>query len=325
MTEPKIEIWYGQRQKFGEIGTPQRFINVLGNVKNNDRVTSLTFSLNGGEESGLSLGQDNNRLARKGDFNIEIDISDLKQGENEVAIIARENDKMVDSTSVTVDYIAGRKWPLPYSIDWSKVENIQDVAQVVDGLWRIEDGGVRTVEPYYDRVIAIGDMTWTDYEAKAPITFYDYTREMQGPPCYGHVHASMGLRWTGHGDDGLQPRKQWNVLGAVLMFTLSADLKGWHWRMIAGKGGPRKVKSENYREIELGKPYWMKTRVETLPSGISRYSAKVWDYDLPEPEAWDDFIERADEPNPWGSLLLCPHNTDVKFGNVEIIPLPGSN
>ena len=49
----------------------------------------------------------------------------------------------------------------------------------------------------------------------------------------------------------------------------------------------RKLTREWNRDIALGKLYKMAARVETLDSGISRYSAKLWDAALPEPASWD--------------------------------------
>ena len=65
----------------------------------------------------------------------------------------------------------GNVWPSTYSIDWDAGGAINDVAQVVDGKWKLEAGGVRAVEPDYDRLISLGDVNWTDYEVTFPVTF----------------------------------------------------------------------------------------------------------------------------------------------------------
>ena len=33
MAQPSIHVWYGSPQKFGQIGTTQRWVNVLGNIE----------------------------------------------------------------------------------------------------------------------------------------------------------------------------------------------------------------------------------------------------------------------------------------------------
>ncbi len=34
---PTITVWYGSPQKFGQIGVPQRWVNILGNVSSHER------------------------------------------------------------------------------------------------------------------------------------------------------------------------------------------------------------------------------------------------------------------------------------------------
>ena len=67
-----ITFWYGPVQRFGHLGQPQRWINVLGHIADPDRIETATFSVNGGEEQPLALGGDLHRLARPGDFNVEL-------------------------------------------------------------------------------------------------------------------------------------------------------------------------------------------------------------------------------------------------------------
>ena len=44
-------LWYGNSQTFGKIGTPQRFVNLLGNVSDPFGIDSLYYRLNGGPRS----------------------------------------------------------------------------------------------------------------------------------------------------------------------------------------------------------------------------------------------------------------------------------
>ena len=155
---PTIDVWYGTNQQFGQLGNAQQWVNILGNVSDPDGIASLTYTLNGGSVQPLSVGPDDRRLALPGDFNVEIDRADLNIGSNEVQITAVDNLGNANSQTVSVDY-AENVWPLPYTIDWSSVNNIQDVAQIVDGKWTLEPGGVRISEVDYDRVLAIGDVS----------------------------------------------------------------------------------------------------------------------------------------------------------------------
>ena len=63
---PIIDVWYGTEQQFGQVGIPQQWVNILGNVTDPDGIDTLTYSLNGGSESALSIGPDTCRLADEG-------------------------------------------------------------------------------------------------------------------------------------------------------------------------------------------------------------------------------------------------------------------
>ncbi len=90
---------------------------------------------------------------------------------------------------------------LPYTIKWDEVAQIQDVAHVVDGIWSITADGVSPEEIGYDRLIAIGDMAWRDYEVTVPITVHGINAACYNRPS---VHAGVGivLRWKGHSNWG---------------------------------------------------------------------------------------------------------------------------
>ena len=76
------------------------------------------------------------RLADPGDFNAEINTSDLNDGANTVTLKANGG---LATETVTVNYSAGNTWPQPVSIDWDAVSDIHEVVQVVDGQWAKEN------------------------------------------------------------------------------------------------------------------------------------------------------------------------------------------
>ena len=159
---PQIDVWYGSSQVFGQLGDPQRWINILGRVSDGNGVKSLKYSLNGSSQKSLSLGPDGRRLASRGDFNLEIHRNNLNPGVNEIVLVARDKQGNRSTEVVTLRYEPDNTWPVRYSIDWSQVSDIQQVAQVVDGLWELTPEGIRTKVRGYVRLVAVGDMTWTD-------------------------------------------------------------------------------------------------------------------------------------------------------------------
>ncbi|MFB3890698.1 MAG: hypothetical protein ACE15C_01610 [Phycisphaerae bacterium] len=314
---PSIHVWYGDQQDFGRLGVPQKWVNVLGGVTG-QRPLKLLYSLNGAAPSPLSLGPDGKRLARDGDFNVEIDPAALREGANTVTLVATDAAGRRAERTVTVNYRSGKAWPLPYTVDWSKARSIADAVQVVDGHWRLEADGVRTASPYYDRVLAFGDRTWKDYTVTAAVTIHGIRPTHKGPRVHGSAVA-IAARWLGHADDGLQPRVKWYPLGVAAMLDLPEDLDRCSWHVLHGgdeKNMPAGTIEKDARKIELGVRYMMKLRVDKLSGAIARYRAKLWKDGEPEPGWWQVDAEEAHNSIQAGGALLIAHNADVTFGKI---------
>jgi hypothetical protein len=321
-----IEVWYGDHQQFGTPGLAQRWINVLGNVQCNNGLLRLCYYLNDGEAIELTIGSDLHRLASDGDFNIDIPVDSCRNDINQIRIVAEDSSGFELLKKVEVVVRKHNRWPLPYSIRWSELENIQEAVQVVDGLWEITDNGLHNIDTYYDRVVAFGDTSWQDYEVSTTIIFHDSSDPQKGPPTYNVVHAAIASRWPGHDVDNLQPHRKWYPLGATSEFRLTDDMDSCRWRIFDGPK-PDSISFyieqpvEAYRSIILGKKYGMKHRVESLGDQQTRYSVKLWPYDQPEPESWDFQGIESGENVSSGSALLIAHHTNVTFGDVVVNPL----
>lgn len=337
-SELTIDFWYGKDQRFGQVGHPQRWVNLLGNASPASSIASATWTLNNSNPRKFTIGDSHARLAQAGDFNIEIDRSELKPGLNTVRVRVDGKDGESEEETVRVVYTGnGRRWPLPYAIDWQSANRIEDVAQVVDGEWAITDEGIRTIGTGYDRILAFGDDSWRDYEVSTTVTFHAFTPGMTGANKTKVSHAAIGLRWPGHDTDKRQPHIKWFPLGATGEFTLSEDLKQCHWRIydrpvkkrsfvgnlldaVFGEDEPLFIESTKRREIELDRAYGIKHRVTTLADGRTRYSVKLWPANQPEPEGWDLVRTESDDLSS-GSALLVAHHTDVTFGDVMVTPI----
>ncbi len=299
--QPQIDIWYGTEQSFGHTGKPQDYANVLGNVSGPYAINSLNYSLNGDPNVALSIGPDSKRLESTGDFNIDIAWQDVNDGNNLIVITAADSNGDVTVQNVAIDFNSTNVWPLPYVADWNQVSAIADVAQVIDGNWAIYDSNVRTVVSGYDRLIGIGDVTWTDYEITAPITINSYNGGGVG----------FILRWTGHTDNpisGWQPKSGYLPLGEIAWYY-GGGIQLWQY-------GPSKSMS-----IPANIPYMYKARIETLNDGNTVYSMKVWPADSNEPLGWDLTSEPAIADLASGCAVLIVHKSDVTIGKVEVRPL----
>ena len=265
------------------------------------------------------MGPDARRLEAPGDFNIEIDFKDLAVGANQLTITARGRHGRRTARTITLDY-APRPVPLAdYFIDWSTVRCIGEVAQVVDGRWMLTTDGVRSAEPGYDRIIAIGDITWTDYEVSMPVTVHSMDPRFANPA--GGAAVGVLVRWSGHVAWGeRRPREGWWPLGAAGWYGWENDLPAPHL-MLHGNRGRLLSNLGTGKRLETGRSYLFKVRASTRPRTGHRYAFKAWARGEAEPPAWDlSGVEGADEPSA-GSVLLITHYVDATFGNVHIRPL----
>ena len=323
--QPVFNVWYGDNQTFGQNGIPQRWVNILGNVSAPSGIASASYALNGGASQFLRVGPNPTRLADTGDFNVEIDHASLNTGPNTVVITATDNLNNTRTHTVTVNWAnTGQVWPLPYSIDWSTVTNISDVAQVVDGLWAIQsDGTLRTVQTGYDRVIALGDETWTDYEVTAEMTFNNFD-------CFD-FGAGVLVGWTGNTFDptvtGIlqpdQPRSGHPFFGVGEYSTdggapsnaaldIYANSPNFHEAVL--------VRDTSGLKLSLGVKYDFKFAVQRNPGNTSSlYSFKVWPASTAEPANW---YLQANGDASTGSILLITFRSDVSFGKITVVPLP---
>ena len=305
---PVIDVWYGLNQSFGHLGTSQPWANILGNVSDPDGVASLVYTLNGGPQVSLTIGPDSRRLQSSGDFNVDLAIADLVAGNNPVVITATDNLSNQTVTTVTVNYSSAVTATLPTTVTWSDATNIEDEAQVVDGLWALAaPSQVRTSIIGYDRLISIGETSWTDYEIKVPITIHSTS---------GSFGAGILLRWNGHTDNpiaGTQPKSGYLPLGAICWY------RSGHIEIYGNNGD---ILGTDSRTLTLGTEYWFQARVETIAGVGGRYSFKVWEVGQPEPPAWDIVgqEELSDPQN--GSMMLISHYADASYGDVEVTDVP---
>ncbi|MDD5457792.1 MAG: putative Ig domain-containing protein [Phycisphaerae bacterium] len=311
-----IDVWDGNDQWFGQLGNPQKWVNILGNVSNPlGDVSSLAYSLNGSAFIPLSMGPDGRRLAEEGDFNIDIDIDDLIDGNNIIVIRAADEIGYNAEETVNVHYAAGNVWPVNYAIDWAQTGEVADVVQITDGIWAIdENNGLFPVQIGYDRCFAVGDINWTDYEVAFSFTVHAIDPNGFSPISYSPAFGIL-LRWTGHTDNPAvcpQPHCGWIPHGSSVWYNWDAN-----------EGRPTDIgNSVRYGGLypQFNETYMLKVKVETLEQG-NFYSMKIWPADGNEPDNWLASGYKTPDVNK-GSILFIAHHIDVTYGNITIIPKP---
>jgi hypothetical protein len=193
------------------------------------------------------------------------------------------------------------------------------VAQVVDGRWSIVDGMLRNDLQRYDRAVAIGDITWTDYEVTVPVRVNGFS---PGGFVSYHNKPAVGvmLKWPGHSDwtgGTSQPNYGYYPGGGGGWYEFEQDGSG---QLLMTDFQSDWAGDPYDRVLEVGTTYIWKVRVESQVSGAALYSMKVWPQGLPEPTTWE-LVDLHSNDVPGGSVLLIAHWTDVSFGDVVIDPL----
>ncbi|MBC8331554.1 MAG: hypothetical protein H8E28_06200 [Anaerolineae bacterium] len=319
-TNSQILIWHGSPQSFGQFGKPQQQINILGQVLNPGKITSLEYSLNGAAAQHLNIGPDDRRLACAGDFNIEINTDALTSGNNLIVITAIDRKGEIFTETVQVNFVNGPAMPLPSSIDWSKLMKLSDAAQVVDGRWRIDAAGLRPETISYDRVVAIGDHTWHEIEILVPFLVHRID-----PFDTSSNGAGLGIimHWNGYSDEPIkceQPKCGWWNSGASAWYKWG--LYGHDERLTLL--GHKDILLDEAPGIELnfGEWYFFRIAIETSPGTGVRYQLKFWNTNQPEPVEWTLSGAQENTGPVSGSILLVAHHVDVVFGKIEIEPKP---
>lgn len=313
----RFDLFYGSDVTFGVPGVAQRWLNVPGNVTDPDGVTRLEARLDGGPWQTMGLGPEEPRLPRPGDFNVEIDTQGLTAGAHRLEL--RATDARGDTTTeeVTIRHQPGNRWPLPYRADWSSGP-VTGLAQPVDGRWLSVPGGVASDATGFDRLLAIGDATWADYEVVVPITVHSV--DPAGYPCPS-CGPGIGVlaRWNGHGADAHQPHRSVIPLGGLLWYRYRSDgSEGLEARNHKNK----LVDSDAGFVLSPGTTYVFKLQVWTNPaSGKHRYRLRVWEQGTPEPGSWQLVMWQGTTAPAAGSVLLVAHWVDATFGDVDVRPL----
>ncbi len=312
-----IDVWYGSEQHFGTPGATQKWANILGSISVAD-VVGLSYTLNDGPSRALVIGSDGRRLDRPGDFNIELDYAELDPGPDDdvVVISAQRADGSVLTEQVTIAYEAGNRWSPNHAIDWSTVTNLQDVVQVVDGLWEFDGVGVTPARPGYDRLLTMGDAGWDNYEVNLSVTMNDL---QSASPRHGGLFA-FGFMWNGHTDSpvpGYDPHAGWENSAGIYFWgedEVSIDrYEGW--------GGAR----QNLYSFSEGETYNFKARIEQYDIYDRLYKVKIWTQDEAEPTDWlIESVDRLSAPAT-GSFVLNSHFESVTFHDIAVTEIVGND
>lgn len=311
---PTIDVFYGSSQPSGTRALAQRWVNVLGTASDPDGVAGLSYTLNGGPSRRLAVGPDGRRLHGAGDFNVEIDAAELVSGLNVVVVTAWDGHGNAASDTVMLEHTPRSDAPLPFATDLRDGSTWLEQVQVVDGRWELRDGRLAVGDAGYDRVVAVGDRAWGDYEVRTSVRVDRVTPADGSPWMSGAPLVGLALRWSGHSPEGdARPAPAVYPVGAYVWYEWQDDGR---WEMTGNEGSPIDAAPT---ALALGATHELRARVEDVAGG-THYRFKHWPAGTPEPADWTlDLVE--DAGNATGSVALIAHHVDASFGDVVVTPL----
>jgi len=262
----------------------------------------------------LRIGPDQFRLVDPGDFNAEIAYSSLRPGPNKLRLTATADNGAVTHRVITINYVVGHN-PASYSIDWSAVQDIQSVAQIVDGKWAIENNEARTKQVGYDRLFDIGSMdSWTNLAGRVELTLNAHG-SVSGLGSSGFGLGPI-VGWRGHTPDGNEQPRTGHPFAAWFVYD------GDNLRIYANNPITPETSLERYTtHLEVGVKYIFKFQVTPNSWGGSHFSFKVWRSGTVEPQNWQ--LE-ADGQRAQGSILIGAYRCDISVGKINITALDGA-
>ncbi len=300
-----IDLWYGNELTVGQLGIPQNWVNILGRVHTYNKIRNMYYILNGGSPEFLGVGPNTTRLQRRGDFNVEIGFDQLTLGANQVILVAEDVSGLVQGAIVNITYDLDAA-PQRYTrIHWDDVTRISEVAAVVDGLWELVPGGVRVVEPGYDRLLAIGDLSWQSHME----VFYSFTVERIAGASPG---TGFAFGWQGHVGDQ-QPRVRWPL--QAITWLVDLDTNTQMQILLGDSQGAASVYPRPDAQQRENVTYMMRSRSTLLSPEVALVQARLWEAGTPEPTDWEVQSEVPARP---GSLLFIVHFLVVTIHDIEI-------
>jgi hypothetical protein len=315
--------WYGATQTFGKVGTPQRYVNILGNVTDPVGLDTVSYRLNGGAPVVLTLGPDSRRLQRVGDFNIDLAYNALQAGSNSVVVTTKNIFGEQTTNTITVIDSSKNAWPLPFTVAMSSTKSLSDSVQVVDGRWTIASGAAQIIERGYDRILAVGDTSWKDYDAtvRLKVTGLDTTLVAYNAPSNG-PGIGLLMRWAGHTNNpnpGRQPLEGYLPIGASA--TLSwTSVNSQRWEMFGNNLQRRDIKEAP--ALLLDTMYLFRMQVTTITGQGGFYRFKVWKASQAEPAAWLLSGQESLSDPQTGSLLIVAHHVSCWIDHITVTTMP---
>lgn len=349
----EFELWNLAPDSNAVFGA-QKIFNVLGRLKNPERIRKATYSINGCSEKPIffrHLGKHSARLVCEGDFNIDTIPIEILRPLNQITLrlYLDHECKMYRinfSASVVSEIVPQHK------LDLSTAKYPQEVGQIVDGKWqwRRDESSEPCLEILkqdsgHDRIILFGRHDWTSgYVITARLCVTAWT----------HITHNVGLlfKWNPHlqGDGTCLPI-QWTT-GLGYYYSLSKGLRirfgrNVHFDYNGNKQGDFVLKEKPlsayyyvkgkiikhyrwfFKLIRVNSPFTYDPLSQIIPGRKylfrllvhpEKYTLTVWEEGKNEPSP-QLVVKKPVEILPSGSVGIIAYNCGVRVYDFEVSPV----
>jgi hypothetical protein len=323
----------------------QALFNIVGCLLDIKGVESIGYSLNGGSIIPIYFNVNANaqgRLEKTGHFNIDtIMVSEISSRDNLLSIQIKYKNKSTESHKVKF-HIRDKEFEMPaFDLNLADIDRVEEVAQVVDGRWLINDDEentrcleVMSQDAGLDRIVLFGSDQWTtDYEINAVMQITKWT----GSP----HNVGLLFKWNPHeqGDGTWLPTKWSTGLGYYYSHCpglrirfgvdvhldkngkkigdyIIAEQSFSPWRKFISNIKSRlNLWPPYYPQLVPGIKYCFKLRVSK-----DLYSLTVYKYGKVEPDPQIQ-IDKPVDRLPKGSVGVIAHRCGVRVYAYQVKPL----
>jgi hypothetical protein len=311
---PVIEIYGGRDRIFGLNGDPQPTASIAGIVTSPSGVFSLWWRLDDGEWQLLDTNSDSTRVIGPGEFSIELEPRRIDADRTTMEIEVREGteEEPGPTNSVTVDL------QLLQSIDrgpdrvvtWAE-DDLDLNGQIANGGWELVPGGVAPIEPGPQRILLIGDQSWSNYEVEFSFIPGEIAPAPTAEPTQPWAGVYLGWR-------GFDPVA--SLSNNILRTAGGAGFGQAGGPIVVGvRDETSFIETSNEVTLTPGLRYRLRANAVSVQGG-TEVRVKVWLDSDPEPEKWT--VETMNPgANSGGSLALVAHRWDIVFETITITPL----
>jgi hypothetical protein len=319
----KIQIWDIEDNTVFRCLGSQKIFNIRGRIDlDKSDIKNFYYVLNNSKSNSIPIGSNGTRLVNEGDFNIDtILVSELKHKNSiDLCIELKDGNVFQISRNFFVE-------PSPISencsIDFSEIDRISEVAQIVDGNWQLmndlQNGRCLKIDAEnagWDRIILFGS---NDLKSN-----FEITAKLSVEKWVGNPHGvGILFHWKDHlQGDGTKLPSEWNTsLAWYYTFSKGLQIKNGVngkvnelaskyyfsnrslrklFRVLLNRGNGKKFRSS---DLQLGSPYFMKLRAEG-----EKYLFKIWQSTRKEPD-W--LVTAKDSTARRGAVGINAHRAAV--------------